>query len=137
MSINLGNVTGFPDFGPPANSTRLGLAGAFGAFTQWWLIASTLGFVIAVPVRLLTRLRTPTVPRAVRNGRGEAAVGGRGLRGAARAPITKLPAELAGFRIAQLSNIHISPFMAARQIREFADVANSLRAGLSCSPATS
>jgi hypothetical protein len=41
-----------------------------------------------------------------------------------------LPKAFEGFRIAQLSDIHMGPFMPAGQIRKFADVANSLRPDL-------
>jgi predicted MPP superfamily phosphohydrolase len=44
--------------------------------------------------------------------------------------LPKLPAAFEGFRIAQLSDIHIGPFMPERQIREFADLTNSLKPDL-------
>jgi hypothetical protein len=41
-----------------------------------------------------------------------------------------LPKAFEGFRIAQLSDIHIGPFMPAEQIRKFAGIANALRPDL-------
>jgi predicted MPP superfamily phosphohydrolase len=47
-----------------------------------------------------------------------------------RIRIPRLPAAFEGFRIAQLSDIHIGPFMTERQIRKYAAIANSLRPDL-------
>lgn len=44
-----------------------------------------------------------------------------------RLHLAQLPASLDGFRIAQLSDIHIGPFMSERQIRRAADQVNALR----------
>jgi predicted MPP superfamily phosphohydrolase len=41
-----------------------------------------------------------------------------------------LPKAFEGFRIAQLSDIHIGPFMPAGQIRKFVEIANALRPDL-------
>jgi hypothetical protein len=45
-------------------------------------------------------------------------------------PLARLPKVFEGFRIAQLSDIHIGPFMPAEQIRKYAEIANGLRPDL-------
>ena len=47
-----------------------------------------------------------------------------------RVVLPGLPKEFAGFRIAQISDIHISAFMPEEQIRKYAGIANDLRADL-------
>lgn len=47
-----------------------------------------------------------------------------------RIHLARLPAELHGFRIAQLSDIHIGPFMSERDIRRTVDQINALRPDL-------
>ncbi|MEI9975606.1 MAG: metallophosphoesterase [Ignavibacteriota bacterium] len=42
-------------------------------------------------------------------------------------PLPRLPQSFEGFRIAQLSDIHIGPFMPAEQIRKYVDMANALK----------
>jgi predicted MPP superfamily phosphohydrolase len=44
--------------------------------------------------------------------------------------LPRLPAAFEGFRICQLSDIHIGPFMPAEEIRKYAAIANSLKADL-------
>ena len=44
--------------------------------------------------------------------------------------LARLPKKFTGFRIAQLSDIHISAFMSEEQIRKFALIANSLHADM-------
>lgn len=44
--------------------------------------------------------------------------------------LARLPKAFEGFRIAQLSDIHISPFMTADQIRRFAEITQGLKADL-------
>jgi predicted MPP superfamily phosphohydrolase len=132
-----------PGFGPKPNSTRLGLGDVGNAFAYWWLIGSTVAFLVALPIRLLTRVAVRPQPGrrhflehcatgivaapfaatayAILRGRVDLEV----VR--THAPIARLPAQFSGFRIVQLSDIHISPFMEAWQIREFAEVTNSLR----------
>jgi hypothetical protein len=44
--------------------------------------------------------------------------------------IGRLPAAFDGFRIAQLSDFHIGPFMSEEQIRKYADIANALKPDL-------
>ena len=45
-------------------------------------------------------------------------------------PLARLPKAFEGFRIAQLSDIHIGPFMPAEQIRKYAQIVNGLRPDL-------
>ena len=44
--------------------------------------------------------------------------------------LDRLPREFDGFRICQLSDIHIGPFMPAEEIRKYVAIANSLKADL-------
>jgi hypothetical protein len=44
-----------------------------------------------------------------------------------RIKIPHLPRAFEGFRIAQLSDIHIGPFMTAKEIRRYVDIANGLK----------
>jgi predicted MPP superfamily phosphohydrolase len=44
--------------------------------------------------------------------------------------LARLPAAFQGFRIAQLSDIHIGPFMTQDQIRKYAEMANALKPDL-------
>jgi hypothetical protein len=47
-----------------------------------------------------------------------------------RIKLPRLPKAFHGFRIAQLSDIHIGPFMTAKEIREFVSITNGLRSDL-------
>src|SRR6185437_2210166 len=47
-----------------------------------------------------------------------------------RVPIARLPKAFHGFRIAQLTDIHIGPFMTADQIRRYVSIANEARVNL-------
>jgi predicted MPP superfamily phosphohydrolase len=47
-----------------------------------------------------------------------------------RIGLKRLPAAFDGFRIAQLSDIHIGPFMTAEQIRKYVAIANALKPDL-------
>ena len=47
-----------------------------------------------------------------------------------RVKLRRLPGSFDGFRIAQLSDIHISPFMGTREIRRVAAMTNALKADL-------
>ena len=47
-----------------------------------------------------------------------------------RIKLARLPRAFHGFRIAQLSDIHIGPFMSADQIRKYVAITNELRADL-------
>jgi uncharacterized protein len=45
-------------------------------------------------------------------------------------PLPQLPQAFEGFRIAQLSDIHIGPFMPEEQIRKYVDMANAMKPDL-------
>lgn len=47
-----------------------------------------------------------------------------------RVKLPRLPKAFHGFRIAQLSDLHIGPFMSAEEIRKYVAIANGLRADL-------
>ena len=47
-----------------------------------------------------------------------------------RIPLPRLPRAFEGFRIAQLSDIHIGPFMPEEQIRKYVEMANALKPDL-------
>lgn len=47
-----------------------------------------------------------------------------------RIKLRRLPRSFEGFRIAQLSDIHISPFMGSREIRKVVGITNALKADL-------
>ncbi len=47
-----------------------------------------------------------------------------------RIKLRRLPKAFAGFRIVQLSDLHISPFMSAEEIRRYVAIANQLKAEL-------
>ena len=47
-----------------------------------------------------------------------------------RIKIPRLPSAFHGFRVAQLSDVHIGPFMSAEEIRRYADITNGLKPDL-------
>jgi predicted MPP superfamily phosphohydrolase len=122
----------------------------------WWLVSSMVGFLLAIPfaiaagVRALTRrLRhRPELPSPARRdflsltantviaapfvGGAYGLLYGRLNLETVVQPIrfANLPAAFHGFRIAQMSDIHIGPFMPAEQIRKFAAIANAQRPDL-------
>ncbi len=141
-------------FGPRRSPTHLTpgealLAGPF----EWWLASSIAAFLIAL-VFLAARL----VARALRARTAEASPGRRqflertatvavavpfvaGAYGALygrlnlqttspRIQLPNLPGAFHGFRIAQLSDIHIGPFMTASRIRDYAQLTNALKPDL-------
>src|SRR5215472_17716303 len=50
---NIDELFVFPQFGPQANPTRLGFTDAFLTLTEWWLLTSTLAFVLVIPVAIV------------------------------------------------------------------------------------
>jgi hypothetical protein len=111
----------------------------------WWAGSSVFGFLVAVPVKLMKRAAAPALESPARRMFLE-----RTATVAAAAPffagaygllhgrlnletprqrirLARLPRAFEGFRIAQLSDIHIGPFMTEEQIRKFAVIANSLK----------
>ena len=122
----------------------------------WWIASSLVGFLLAIPFAILAGVRA--VARRLR-GRAEIASPARRdfltqtanvvtalpfLGGAygllygrlnletVERPIrlANLPPAFHGLRIAQLSDIHIGPFMPEEQIRKFAAIANALKPDL-------
>ena len=43
----------FPRFGPQPNPTHLGFTDAFLAAIQWWMLTSTLAFVLVIPIAII------------------------------------------------------------------------------------
>jgi len=124
--------------------------------SAWWIASSLVGFLLAIPFGIVAGVRT--VARRWR-GHAEIASPARRdflmqtanvvtaapfLGGAygllygrlnletVERPIrlANLPPAFHGFRIAQLSDIHIGPFMPEEQIRKFAAIANALKPDL-------
>ena len=128
------------------------------AAAQLWLFASTISFLLVMVVRALewtwsktrwlasSRRQMPSNPerRAFFRYAGYLAGGvplAAALYGFARerleytvrrvsVPVANLPAALDGMTIAQLSDIHIGPFMTADEVRRAVDMANLLHADL-------
>ncbi|MGA2133178.1 MAG: metallophosphoesterase [Bryobacteraceae bacterium] len=115
----------------------------------WWVTSSLLAFLIAIlvwPVRRLARRSAPGSPgrRQFLERTATAAVAAPFVAGAyglfygrlnlqiTRQPIrlARLPKSFAGFRIAQLSDIHIGPFMSESEIRKIVQIANGLKPDL-------
>jgi len=122
---------------------------------SWWAISSLIGFLIvlimAIPRGIATAIRRPTADRVASPERRQFLeratnvlasapfiAGGYGLLyGRLNIETTehavkleRLPRAFEGFRICQLSDIHIGPFMPAEEIRKYVAIANSLRADL-------
>jgi len=119
----------------------------------WWIASSLVGFLLAVPFELLAGLRFAarrllSRPALVSPARRDFLVQTSNLVTAApflggaygllygrlnlemvEQPIrfAHLPRSFHGFRIAQLSDIHIGPFMPEMQIRKFAAIANAAK----------
>jgi uncharacterized protein len=121
----------------------------------WWLPASMLGFLLVMIVglvRLIGRAvaRKPAEPiespsrRVFLESAATAAVAAPFVAGVYgmfygrlnletthhRTVLPNLPATFQGFRIAQLSDIHIGPFMTQEQIRKYVDITNALKADM-------
>jgi predicted MPP superfamily phosphohydrolase len=148
----------FGRFAPDRTAVHLTLADALlAAPFLWWVASSLVGFLLVVilttatlPVRLARRLarpqpdlaspprreflqRTTTVFASAPFVAGAYGLfyGRLNLETTVR-PIhlARLPKAFAGFRIVQLSDIHIGPFMTEDEIRKYVAIANSLRADL-------
>ncbi len=126
----------------------------------WWIASSLVGFLLAIPfailaaVRALARAVARLLPRraelpspARRDflartanlvtaapflGGAYGLLYGRLNLETVERPIhlANLPPAFHGFRIAQLSDIHIGPFMPEEEIRKFAAIANALKPDL-------
>ncbi|HUB31383.1 MAG TPA: metallophosphoesterase [Bryobacteraceae bacterium] len=122
----------------------------FTAPFDWWIAASVFSFLVAVLVSPLSLLRRPrkaieSPERRVFLERATNAaiaspfvLGAYGLlygrlnleTTAPRIRLARLPKALHGFRIAQLSDLHIGPFMPEEQIRQYAGMVNALKPDL-------
>jgi predicted MPP superfamily phosphohydrolase len=121
----------------------------------WWVSASVVGFLIAILfaipqgiAAIVRRVRAPEIrslPRRRFLGRTVAAATGApfvaGAYGllygrlnlqttAQPIRLPRLPRAFEGFRICQLSDIHIGPFMPAEEIRKYVAIANAQKADM-------
>ena len=126
----------------------------------WWIFSSTVAFIVVVvvwpfrfearPIQSVFRPSpspdTPASParRKFLEGAATAAVAAPFVAGAygllwgrlnlqvTRQPVrlAKLPRAFYGFRIAQLSDIHVGPFMSEEEIRKYVRIANELKPDL-------
>jgi len=117
---------------------------------EWWVLCSMVGFLFAMlvwPVRRLGRsstvVRSPGRRQFLEHA-ADAVVAAPFVAGAyglfygrlnlqtTTRPIrlARLPKAFAGFRIAQLSDIHIGPWMTAAEVRKYAQITNDLKADL-------
>ncbi len=117
---------------------------------QWWVVSSLVAFLLAVliwPVRRVAEsIGAPSSParRQFLERSANVVVGAPFVAGAygllygrlnlqttqQRIRLQRLPKAFAGFRIAQLSDIHIGPFMTAEQIRKYVEITNRLKPDL-------
>jgi hypothetical protein len=113
----------------------------------WWVASSMIGFLVAMlvaavklPLRLVRRPVSPSRRHFLENAVTAApfVAGAYGLLYGrlnleTTAPAIRLPGlpkAFEGFRICQLSDIHIGPFMPAEEIRKYVAIANSLKPDL-------
>ncbi|HVN04966.1 MAG TPA: metallophosphoesterase [Bryobacteraceae bacterium] len=117
---------------------------------EWWVACSLVGFLIAVllwPVKgvaaLAGALDSPARRQFLARG-ANAVIAAPFVAGAyglfygrlnlettqRRIHIARLPKAFDGFRIAQLSDIHIGPFMPADEIRKYVRITNELKPDL-------
>jgi predicted MPP superfamily phosphohydrolase len=138
----------FGVFGRRSSPTRLTWYEALiSAPFACWVVCSLLGFLLAMllwPVRRLARstgaLDSPARRQFLERG-VSAVVAAPFVAGAygllygrlnleitrQRIHLARLPKAFAGFRIAQLSDLHIGPFMTEDQIRKYVWIANGLK----------
>src|SRR5580698_1626372 len=141
----------FGVFGRRASPTRLTWYEALiSAPFACWVVCSLLGFLLAMllwPVRRLARftgaLESPARRRFLERG-ANAVVAAPFVAGAygllygrlnleitrQRIHLARLPKAFAGFRIVQLSDIHIGPFMTEDEIRKYVRITNDLKPDL-------
>ena len=114
----------------------------------WWVAGSFFGFILAIllsPVRLAGRVAIESPERREFLGRAVSMASAAPFVGATygllygrlnlettapRIHLPRLPQSLRGFRIAQLSDIHIGPFMPEEEIRRYVKIANELKPDL-------
>ncbi len=116
----------------------------------WWVVCSLLAFLLAIlmwPIRRVARSAGAPVSSARRQfleRTAGAIVAAPFVAGAyglfygrlnletthQRIRLARLPKAFQGFRIVQLSDIHIGPFMPADEIRKYVNIANDLKPDL-------
>jgi predicted MPP superfamily phosphohydrolase len=114
---------------------------------EWWLASSVVAFLLVIllwPVRRASRAITSPGRRQFLERTTTAIVAAPFVAGAyglfygrlnlqtptQRIRLPHLPKAFAGFRIAQLSDIHIGPFMTEAEIRKYVGIANALKPDL-------
>jgi len=141
----------FGVLGRRASPTRLTWYDALiSAPFAWWVVCSLVAFLLAIliwPVRRAARfIGVPASPgrRQFLERSASAVVAAPFVAGAyglfygrlnlevtrRRIGLPRLPKAFAGFRIVQLSDIHIGPFMPEDQIRRYVQIANDLKPDL-------
>jgi len=137
--------------GPRMSPTRLTWYDALvSAPYQWWVVSSLFAFFLAIlvwPLRRAARstgsLASPARRKFLERG-ASAVVAAPFVAGAygllygrlnlqtthCRIQLPRLPKAFRGFRIVQLSDIHIGPFMPADEIRKYVRIANELKPDL-------
>ena len=147
-------------FGHRASPTRMTLYDALiSAPFAWWAASSIVAFLLVVllwPARLLARLfRRPRnrLPASAPSSTGRRQFLERAAGAVVAAPfvagaygllygrlnlettqqrirLARLPKAFSGFRIVQLSDIHIGPFMGAGEVRKYVRITNALKPDL-------
>jgi len=136
-------------FGRRPTSTRLTVYDALvEAPFEWWVASSVVAFLIvmllwpahrlfrATPIspgrrKFLARTATTVVAAPFVAGAYGLLYGRLNLQTPTqRIRLPRLPKAFAGFRIAQLSDVHIGPFMTAAEIRKYVGIANALKPDL-------
>jgi len=138
----------FGAFGRRPTATRLTLYDALvQAPFEWWAASSVVAFLIVIivwPVRRAARAIASPGRRQFLERTTAAVVAAPFVAGAyglfygrlnlqtptQRIRLPQLPKAFAGFRIAQLSDIHIGPFMTEAEIRKYVGIANALKPDL-------
>ncbi len=145
-AVAMAYTFGWIDRGPTPIHLTLGEALLTAPFL-WWLAGSVFGLLVAIlvaPFRFIgTKMESPSrrafLERSCALATGVPFVAGAYglLYGRLNLEITTQPVRLPhlpkpfdGFRIAQLSDIHIGPFMPQEQIRHYAAMANALKPDL-------
>ena len=138
----------FGAFGRRPTSIRLTLYDALvEAPFEWWVASSTVAFLIVIllwPARRASRELASPGRRQFIERTTTAVIASPFVAGAygllygrlnlqtttQRIRLARLPKAFDGFRIAQLSDIHIGPFMTEAEIRKYVGIANALKPDL-------